>query len=338
MSTAFFLWFAYLGMLLPLIFAKTQFALVAYIGAVTALAISTLFFLLNNETRDLVVKVTISSPHYLLYGGLLLLSQIATGLYYPGLDLSDYLWSFGYFIIGFISYFVFPVVIARNMFKRWLIVLMAVGLFSAFIAVFVAFTGVTSFLGLRIKHVNYLSSLGFFYTGSIFFEANRFALVVFYSCMGIFYFLSQGKYKWIFRFLLLLASFGIIISWSRAVYVALFFAGFVWLIMKTKSADRPVVFLTSSVILFVFFSIIFSFGPIYSLVFGQQLANRDLWWPAIVKAVSLRPLWGYGIGNAKIVYDVMFNYAGYPTSVHSTPLGLAFRAGIPVFLLWLTVY
>jgi len=332
------LWFVLAVTLLPYFYARTEYKLPAYVVAVMLMIWATSVFLLSPQGRRLVIYVARRSPHFLLYCALILISQSIAVFLTPEFGIFDYIWGLGYIIIGLIAYFVLPVVIGNKLFRPWLAFLVIVGAFSSAIAVYVAFTGETEVLGFNIRQLRPYGVLGIYSTSSIFYEANRFGISAFFGLLGSLYFLEKRQHTPLVALTLFLCAAGIVISWSRAVYLGLALAFPVWLLGITKPSHRR-----KAVVLLILLAIsglliVIYIKPVNQALYGIGLARRKLFWSAAIQLIAKSPLVGYGFGSPEIVQSRLYAHTGFETAIHSTPLGIAFHAGIPVAVLYFIMF
>jgi len=332
------LWVGLTATLLPYFYARTEYRLLSYIVTVMLIIWTTSVFLLSPRGRRLAIHVARQSPHFLLYCALIFVAQSVSMLRTSELGIPDYTWGLGYIIIGLIAYFIFPIFIGNRLFRQWLAFLIVVGTFSSAIAIYVAFTGATQVLGFHIRQVIPSTALGIHINSSIFFEANRFAIVAFFGLLGSLYFLQRRQYILLMTLTLFLCIGGIFVSFSRAVYLSLALASSVWLITITKPSHRRRTFALLALLAISGYFIIIHVKRVNEILFGLGLARREILWPAAIQLIMERPLLGYGFGRAEIVQSCLYAYTGFATSIHSTPLSIAFRAGIPLAVLYLIIF
>lgn len=330
--------FLFATTLLPYIYARSEYRLMAYIVAATIILWSISILLLSPQRIRLALRIAQQSPHFLLYCALIFINQSISMLLNSELNMFDYVWALGYIIMGLISYFLFPVFIVVNkLFRTWLAFLISIGAISSAIAIYVAFTGASKVLGFHIRQVQPYTPLGIYTTSSIFFESNRFAISAFFGLLGSLYFLKERRYVFIGIITSLLCLSGIIISWSRALYLGSVLGISAWLITRVKPSQRSQIFVLLGVLIILGVLIVTAIDPINEALFALGMGGREIYWPAAVKIISQKPLLGYGFGRQEIVESMLFKYTSIATSIHSTPLSIAFYAGIPVAVLYLAI-
>lgn len=318
-------------------YSRSEDRMMVYTIAVALAALASVLFWLDPAIGHLIRRIVPRSPHFLLYLAFLILSQLVSILISSRSGIRDFVWGLTYAFVGFISYFVFPAAIAHGLFRRWLTLLIGAGVIVSGVGLYVSVTGATSLLGLDYTGRLRPSPFGTYVSSSIFHEANRSALVAFFGCVGLLYFLSKREHPVLSLAQLIICVANIVITWSRAVYISLFLGFLVWILVRVKPSRRLGIAFGLIVLSAVAVCVAFSVEYLYYLMFGQGWAFRDIVWPAALRAILDRPLWGYGIGSESSVYEVMYAYSGLAFSVHSTPLGLAFHVGIPAALLWVWV-
>lgn len=326
--------------LLPYFYARTEYRLLSYIIAATLLIWTTSIVMLEAQKGRLISRVIYlaqKSPHFLLYTTFILFTQ-AILMLTSQIDIRDFIWGLGYFIISLFSYFAFPVLLASDKaFRSMLLFAIFVAVFSSSIAIYVALTGVTNVGIFHIRQVQPYTPLGIYTTSSIFFEANRFALSAFFGLMGSLYLLKDRRYIFFVTVSLFLCLAGIIISWSRAVYLGSVLGFFVWLILGTKPSRRKRVFILLGILTILGLFMITYVKPINEALFALGMGRRAIFWPAAIQIITKQPLLGYGFGNPEIVESALYEYTGIATSIHNTLLSIAFHAGIPAAVLYLIV-
>jgi len=332
---SFLLFISLICSLLPYIYNRTKYRVLVYIIACIVLIFTAFTFYLVRTIRVKTNSFFIRNPHILIYFYLILISQIFS-LYTNKIELTDFIWGIGYIIIGFIGFFIFPIAIMnKNLFNKLIYFLVTVAGISSIIAIYIALTGINNFFGLPINKF-FLGPFKIYGSSSIYYESNRFALIAFFGWTGSNYLFLKYKKKsmLILNFLCLL---GIILSWSRAIYLATFIGFLIWIIIKAKSSIYGILYYFIMSLITIVLIIFIPWDIFYILLFSQGWAKREILWPTAIKAIIKSPWWGYGFGKPEIVENVIYYYTGYKTSIHCGPLGLAFHAGIPVALLWLFI-
>ena len=249
----------------------------------------------------------------------------------------DYIWTLGYVVIGLISYFVLPVVIGNKLFPSWLAFMMIVGTFSSAIGVYVALTGVSEVLGFHIRQVQPYTPLGIYTTSSIFFESNRFGISAFFGLFASLYFLKEKRYILMGIVASFLCLAGIIISWNRAMYLGSVLGISAWLLTRAEPSERKKAFALVGVSIMLGALIVTVVDSINEALFGLGMGGREILWPTAIQIIAEKPLLGYGFGRQEIVQSMLYKYTAVATSIHSTPLSIAFHAGIPAAALYLIV-
>ena len=336
----FSMWAVAISTLFPFIYGNSEYRTVAYFISVSTILLTAIIQLLLTTTRKIVIQTIRQSLHVHLFFVVFILSQFATiATSDPGrTEAMDIAWLAGYVVIGAISYFIFAAAVANTLFKSILLFFITIGVLSSIIAIYVAITGAKNFFIWEIQQVSYYRAFGVYFSSSLFYTANRFAFVAFWGCVGSLYFFLTSKHRSFFATCLLLCVIGILLSWSRAMYIALFLSGFTWIFINVRPKYRVWIAVGIALIMLITLSILFSVEAISTMVFVQGWARRDEIWPAAIQAISYHPWAGYGISSGDAVKELLYHYTGQLDAVHSTPLSLAFRAGIPTAVLWFIVF
>lgn len=327
-----------LSSLLPYRYVRSDFRLESYIIAVFIIIFVGFIFLLDSKILNFTKYIIFKSPLFLIYLFYILLSQSVNYFCLDSCNVSIFFWGFGYFFIGFMGYYVFPAVVLRKEISgKFFIFLILIALFAAIVGIYVGFTGYSKFLNINVRVVKPFTSLGLYTTSSIFFESNRFAAVLLLGIAGVIY--SQLKYRniFIFLFLIIIFSLGIIISWSRTVYGGFLIAIIFSFIVGVSRKNRiKVYFLMLFFVLFGIF-LIKEVDVINNMLCGHGLSKRAQIWPAVIEITENRPLFGYGLGNSNVIKGLIESKTGFYTSPHSTPLSLAVSTGFFSVFLWFMV-
>jgi len=332
------LWLMLASSLLPLIYARSEYRFVAYIAAAFIVAGSTSILLLVNPRKTrLAIYIAQRSPHFVFYSIFIFVGQSLSMLFAQEPSIYDYLWGLGYVVIGLVCYFVLPVAIGNKLFPSWLAFMMIVGTFSSAIAIYIAFTGASEVLGFQIRQVQPYTPLGIYTTSSIFFESNRFGISAFFGLLASLYFLKEKRYILLGIVASFLCLAGIIISWNRAMYLGSVLGLSTWLAVRAEPSQRKQAFALLGVSIILGTLVVTVVDPINEALFALGLGRREICWPAAIQIISEKPLLGYGFGSQEIVESMLYKYTGFATSIHSTPLSIAFHAGIPAAALYLIV-
>jgi O-antigen ligase len=111
-----------------------------------------------------------------------------------------------------------------------------------------------------------------------------------------------------------------------------------WILINIRPKYRLWIAAGTVLCMIVGITILLSIESISTMMFVQGWARRDEIWPAAIQAISYHPWSGYGISSGDAVKELLYQYTGQLDAVHSTPLSLAFRAGIPTAVLWFVVF
>ena len=334
-SVAFFvLWVVLIATLLPYIYTRTEYKLLIYMVTVIVVIWAPSVILLAPGLIRLAFLIARNSPHFLIYCAWIFIAQSIAIFHTPELCITDYIWGSGFVIIGLIGYFIFPIFIVKATFNKFLALLTLIGVFSSAIAIYAAFTGETHILGFHLREVNYSMLLGIYTNGSIFYEANRFAVVAFVGLLGGLYLLSKRQHAFMTFLMSVLCLAGIAVSWSRAAYLAVLIAVPLWIITIEPSSRRKhgLAALFALLLFCGLISAIF-FDPISQVFLSHGFAGRDLLWPAAISLILESPIFGYGFqtdGN-----QLLYALTGISEAAHCTPLSIALNAGVIALVLYL---
>lgn len=334
----FSMWAVAISTLFPFIYGNSEYRTIAYIISVSTILFTAFVQLLLTSTRQIVAQAIRQSLHIHLFFAVFILAQFVTIATSEQMQTMDVAWLFGYVIIGAISYFIFAAAVANALFRSILWFFVTIGVLSSIIAIYVAFSGAKNFLIWEIQQVSYYRAFGVYFSSSLFYTANRFAFVAFWGCVGSLYFFSQGKHRLFHIICLIICVVGILLSWSRALYIGLFLSGLFWMLINIRPKYRFWIAAGIAVITIISFAILLSQESISAMLFSQGWARRNEIWPAAIQAISYHPWSGYGISSGDAVKELLYQYTGELDAVHSTPLSLAFRSGIPTALLWFIVF
>lgn len=184
--------------------------------------------------------------------------------------------------------------------------------------------------------------LGVPWTQSIFMGANYFAVVAFIGLISSSYgyILSKTtRSKLYWGTLSTINTIALVLTYSRAAYLALLVSATVWILTSRKIRTRwKVVFILLMILILV--SIVGLMQTNQEIRFFLQvkrkLTGRELLWPAAIQSISEKPFFGWGVGN---VDDVVLSTVDHWRSTHNTFLDFAIMTGIPglITLLWVIV-
>lgn len=334
----FSMWAVAISTLFPFIYGNSEYRTVAYIISGSTILLTAIVQLLLTSTRQIVVQAIRHSLHIHLFFAVFILSQFVTIATSDQTQTMDVAWLFGYVIIGAISYFIFAAAVANALFRSILWFFITIGVLSSIIAIYVAISGTKDFFIWEIQQISYYRAFGVYFSSSLFYTANRFAFVAFWGCVGSLYFFSQGKHRFFYIICLIICVVGILLSWSRALYIGLFLSGLFWMLINIRPQYRFWVAAGIAVIAVISISVLLSIESVSAMMFSQGWARRNEIWPAAIQAISYHPWSGYGISSGDAVKELLYQYTGELDAVHSTPLSLAFRSGIPTALLWFIVF
>jgi len=178
------------------------------------------------------------------------------------------------------------------------------------------------------------------WTKSLFMDSNYSAVVAFvglvssmYGCMLS----NTRRLKLIWATLSIINFVSMSLCYSRAAYLATFMAATVWFLTSKKFRWYWKVMLTTSAVVTLVLLATWALKNPEIKAFLQVergMTGRELLWPAAIKAIAERPLFGWGVGN---VDDVVLSTVGHWVSTHNTFLDFAIMTGIPgvTALLWI---
>ena len=331
------LYFALLGTVFPYVFRFTANETLAYVIAVGSVVVSTIVFLSDSEVSTCLLQSLYRSPHILLFCLFLVLSQLVVSYVHPVLQWSDVLKTFGYVCVALAGYLVFPIAISRRMVEQWLFLLMGVGALTSLLGIMGVVTGITRILGIEIRPSDFIGPLGIYSTSSIFHSPNMFAFSAFLGAVSAYDLFKRRKYGVVAMFALGLCVLGIFLSWSRAMYLALFVAFPAQLLVGRSLRWKLGAFLGLVFLAAIVLVVLLSVPTLFKMVLGQGLAGRQVYWLAALRAIGERPLFGYGINQNR---EAIFLHGGWKwrsdkmIGAHNSILDFTVQGGVLVGVLY----
>jgi len=307
--------------------------LIGYALAFTVVILASLLFVNQPGYLGKVSKISRNSPHFWIFALFLLLSQYINGLF--GLiGLWGLMKTIGYIIIGISAYLVFPAVLKGEKSRRLWSFLAKLGALFSLLGIIIVVNGGLEIFGLSWEPSFTIQGLGIRSTKSIFFDSNYFAVVTFVGFIASLYVLKSKSFNrlWAMSFLFL-NLLGLLLTYSRATYVALFVALVVWFAIDSKLPQK---------ILIILIVILIAIGGTIAIQPSPQLqlflqikrggTGRELLWPAALRAIAERPLVGWGVGNvAQAIHNAVLPWA----SSHNSFLDFFMMTGLPVGLIYI---
>jgi len=266
-----------------------------------------------------------ASPWFWLWAFVVLTIQYVHFLLGDAADLEALIRTLGYIFIFTLSYFVLgpAIFVARG--RPW-----------DFLTLIISCTSVIAVLGsLGITSVGVYRSripiIGLPFTKSIFMDANYFAVIASVGLVSAIHGYSISREKstrFIYALGCLLNLLGVLLSYSRAGYLAVLGAALLWFFTSRRIARSWKIGLLAIGIIT---------APLYvnSLLNSQAfqeffqvqqgLTGREILWPSALQAIAERPVLGWGIGS---VDDVIIAKVGRWTSSHNTYLDFGIMTGM----------
>jgi len=290
---------------------------ISYI-VVEAILLIVLFNAIRSMRNRRLIKQAIRGNRFVIYYCIwLVVGQLIGVLSGAGMGISDLTYASAYALSAFAGFYAIPALMRQRDILFLFRAILVIGTAVAFLGAFASVTQASSLFGIPLRPKTYIPWLGLYESAGPFHELNIFGFTVAMSIWVASYFARRayqtGRYFSLVRNILIitLCAFALLVSWSRAMYLAMG-VGILIALSPTKKrvlAYSGIVALLAAMIYTVYMLFQTEFGVSFMQLSGG-LGGRQIFWPAAIKAIIHQPLFGYGfaVGANR---DVVFSFGGY---------------------------
>jgi len=272
-----------------------------------------LFFLvliIFKERGSSLISLFVVNKLLLLYCIWLVIGQTIGVLVVNHIHINSLLLAIAYSFTSFVVFTIIPYILHKYNYTQYFFkVILTIGFTIAALGLYSSITGATELLGLQLRVKNTISTSDYFETASIVGKMNIFGFIVTISFWISLYFYKFGAKKRIYMIIALICFAGIIVSWSRSMYIALILGIYLFFIPRKLKAST---FLITSLIIILITVIIGNLLINYPWLMQIELgmSGRMYLWPSALRAMLDSPISGYGFEpDANRI--AIFNYGGH---------------------------
>jgi O-antigen ligase len=232
-----------------------------------------------------------------------------------GVPASDLVSGIGYAVCALAAFSFIAVRLDEAMLAPWWNIVFWIAFAASAFGLIGALTGATSVLGIGLSLPRQMTELGGLYaTAGFFSEKNMFGFATVLGILGGLYQLGRPSLKWRSRFWIRIRMAvclgGLFFSWSRAMYIAMPVALFAWFIWNRKTSTKLLLIgsITCAVLIGAILPRLTAFDYLARTDLG--ISGRQFLWPAGLRAIAERPVFGYGL-NSTALLEAVWGHGGY---------------------------